>query len=46
MISLLDTNNKLNEHREEKNRYSLIFNINEIDNKFNYINKLNQIVVK
>ena len=34
------------EHREEKNRYSLIFNINGIDNKFNYINKLNQIVVK
>ena len=32
-----------NEHIEEKNRYSLIFNLYEIDNKFKYNNKLNGI---
>ena len=32
-----------NEHTEEKNRYSLIFNLYEIDNKFKYNNKLNGI---
>ena len=31
-----------NEHTEEKNRYSLIFNLYEIDNKFKYNNKLNE----
>tara|TARA_B110000285_G_scaffold128974_1_gene145191 strand:- start:134 stop:736 length:603 start_codon:yes stop_codon:yes gene_type:complete len=34
------------EYEKEKNRYSLIFNIQQIENKFNFNNKLNQIEKK